>query len=190
MRARLSIARQGAKLLRGKREVLAAEFFRLMNEVVEARTRLDERLAAAAGALTLARCADGPAWLESLALPARRDVAVAVEEGQVWGVAVPKVTAPPVTRAPETRGTPLGDWSAMAIEAARLHEEALEVLLGFATRELHLKRLGEEIQETSRRINALEQLVLPRLGSEAARIALALEEQGREDVVRLRRGRG
>jgi V/A-type H+-transporting ATPase subunit D len=66
---------------------------------------------------------------------------------------------------------------------------ALETLLRIATRELHLARLGEEIRETSRRINALEQLLLPALGAEQARIEGALEEQAREDAVRLKRFR-
>ncbi|MGA8892218.1 MAG: V-type ATP synthase subunit D, partial [Anaeromyxobacteraceae bacterium] len=37
VRARLGLAGKGARLLRGKREVLAGEFFRLMREVVEGR---------------------------------------------------------------------------------------------------------------------------------------------------------
>ncbi len=61
------------------------------------------------------------------------------------------------------------------------------MLLRIASRELHLARLGEEIQETSRRINALEQLLLPSLAAEAARIEAALDERDREDAVRLKR---
>jgi len=64
------------------------------------------------------------------------------------------------------------------------------VLLTIASRELHLARLGEEIQETSRRINALEQLLLPALAADAARIEAALDERDREDAVRLKRLRG
>ena len=63
------------------------------------------------------------------------------------------------------------------------------MLLTIASRELHLARLGDEIQETSRRINALEQLVLPSLAADAGRISAALEERDREDAVRLGRFR-
>jgi V/A-type H+-transporting ATPase subunit D len=66
---------------------------------------------------------------------------------------------------------------------------ALATLLGIASRELHMARLGEEIRATSRRIDALEQLVLPELSGEARRVAGALEERDREDAVRLRRFR-
>jgi V/A-type H+-transporting ATPase subunit D len=108
---------------------------------------------------------------------------------RVWGVATPVVSAPALVRGAEGRGSSPTSWGPTSAAAARLHEEALEVLLRIASRELHLARLGEEIQETSRRINALEQLVLPQLGAEASRIEFALEERDREDAVRLKRFR-
>jgi V/A-type H+-transporting ATPase subunit D len=104
-------------------------------------------------------------------------------------VPTPSVSAPLLQRAADQRGSSPTGWGATAVEAARLHEEALEVLLRIASRELHLARLGEEIQATSRRINALEQLLLPALAGEAARIEGALEEREREDAVRLKRFR-
>ena len=64
------------------------------------------------------------------------------------------------------------------------------MLLRIASRELHLARLGEEIQETSRRINGLEQLVLPALSDARPRgSSAALDERDREDAVRLKRFR-
>jgi V/A-type H+-transporting ATPase subunit D len=92
-------------------------------------------------------------------------------------------------RAADERGTAPTSWGLAGVEAARRHEEALEVLLRIASRELHLARLGEEIQATSRRINALEQLLLPALAADAARVEAALDERDREDAVRLKRFR-
>jgi V/A-type H+-transporting ATPase subunit D len=97
------------------------------------------------------------------------------------------VTSPPLQRAADRRGTSATSWGLSGVEAARRHEEALEVLLRIATREKHLVRLGDEIQETSRRVNALEQLLLPSLAAQASRIEAALEERDREDTVRLKR---
>ncbi len=183
------MATKGARLLRGKREVLAGEFFRLMREVVAGRDRLDAALREAARALTVAEALDGRAALESLAMVAGREVPVEVRRRRVWGVPVPALAAPRLRRPADARGaSPLGA-SVAAVEAASRHEQAVEVLLEIASRELHLRRLGEEIQETSRRINALEQLLVPRLAGEARRIGQALEERAREDAVRLGRFR-
>lgn len=187
VRGRRGVAARGARLLRAKREVLAGEIWRMMREVLEGRARLDDVLREAVKALGLARALDGEDSLGSVALAAGREVPVSVTLRRVWGVSTPTVSAPPLVRAADARGTSPTSWGPAGAEAARRHEEALDVLLTIATRELHLARLGEEIQETSRRINGLEQLVLPALHAEEARIGAALDERDREDAVRLKR---
>jgi V/A-type H+-transporting ATPase subunit D len=189
VRARREVASKGARLLRAKREVLAGELFKMMREVLEGRARLDEVLREAVKALGLARALEGGDLLESLAVTAGREVPLEVTARRVWGVPTPVVSAPALVRAPEARGSSPTSWGPSSAEAARLHEEALEILLRIASRELHLARLGEEIQETSRRINALEQLLLPQLSGEEGRIESALDERDREDAVRLKRFR-
>jgi V/A-type H+-transporting ATPase subunit D len=189
VRSRHDVAAKGARLLRAKREVLAGELFRLVREVIEGRARLDDVLREAVRALGLARALHGDDALESLGVAAGREIPVQVQVRRVWGVPTPTVSAPLLQRAADARGTSPTGWGPTAVEAARLHEEGLEVLLRIASRELHLARLGEEIQATSRRINALEQLLLPVLAAEAGRIEGALEERDREDAVRLKRFR-
>jgi V/A-type H+-transporting ATPase subunit D len=190
VRGRRGVAQRGARLLRAKREVLASEIWKMMREVLEGRARLDEVLREAVKALGLAQALDGREALESLALSAGREVSLQVAVRKVWGVATPTVSAPPLVRAADRRGSSPTSWGPSGAEAARRHEEALDVLLGIASREIHLTRLGEEIQETSRRVNALEQLLLPALAVEAGRIEAALDERDREDAVRLKRLRG
>jgi V/A-type H+-transporting ATPase subunit D len=190
VRGRRGVAAKGARLLRAKREVLAGEIWRMMREVLDGRARLDDVLREAVKALGLAKALDGQESLESLSTAAGRDVPVHVSLRRVWGVPTPSVSAPPLVRAADRRGTSPTSWGPSGADAAQRHEEALDVLLRIATRELHLARLGEEIQETSRRINALEQLLLPALAAEGARIEAALDERDREDAVRLKRLRG
>jgi V/A-type H+-transporting ATPase subunit D len=189
VRARRGVAGRGARLLRAKREVLAGELWKLAREVLEGRARLDEALGEAVTALGLARALDGAGPLESLAAAAAREVPVAIALRRVWGVPTPSLSAPDLVRSADGRGSSPTSWGLAGAEAARRHERALELLLNIASRELHLARLGDEIQATSRRINALEQLLLPALGAEAARIDAALSERDREDAVRLKRFR-
>ncbi len=186
-RERRAIAVKGAGLLRGKREALASEFFRLMQGVIAGRERLEESLRGAARALTLARALEGEETLASLALAAAREIPVEIEQRKVWGIPTSEVRGPRLLRSPDARGaSPLG-WGLGAAEAARRHEEALEILLTICSREIRLKRLGEEIRKTSARINALEQILIPRLAGEMRRIELVLEEREREDLSRLKR---
>jgi V/A-type H+-transporting ATPase subunit D len=187
VRARRAVAARGARLLRAKREVLAGEIWRLMREVLEGRAKVDEAFREAVKALALAKALRGEEALDSLSLVSGREVPVRVTLRRVWGVPTPSVEAPPLARHADGRGTAAASWGPSGAAAARRHEEALEALLRIASRELHLARLGEEVQDTSRRINGLEQLVLPALGHEAARIEAALDERDREDAVRLKR---
>jgi len=189
-RGRLALAAKGARLLRSKRQVLAGEFFRLMREVLEGRDRLDRALLEAARGLVVARAREGREALASAGVAGEREIPVDVTHRRVWGVPVPRIDAPRLVRDPAARGTSPLTMTLSTQEAARRHEEALEVLLSIASRELYLRRLGEEIQETSRRINALEQLLVPRLQRDAGRVEQALEERAREDAVRLKRFRG
>ncbi|HET8723626.1 MAG TPA: V-type ATP synthase subunit D [Anaeromyxobacteraceae bacterium] len=189
VRSRLGLATRGARLLRGKREVLANEFFRLAREVVAGRERLDAALADAGQSLAVARAREGAGPVESLAVAGAREVPVTVTHRRVWGVAVPRVEAPRLVRGPAQRGVSTAGLSLSVLDAARRHEEALELLLAIASRELHLRRVGAEIRDTSRRINALEQLLAPALERESARVESVLDERAREDAIRLKRFR-
>jgi V/A-type H+-transporting ATPase subunit D len=186
-RARLAVAASGVRLLRGKREVLASELFQLARDAIAGRERLDQALLEAGRALVVARSREDHEVLDALAVSSARDVAVEVSPRRVWGVPVAEVSAPSLLRAADARGAAPATWGLAAAEAAARHETALEVLLQIASREQLLVRLGEEIQETSRRINALEQLVVPRLKGDAARVSRALDERAREDSLRLKR---
>lgn len=53
--------------------------------------------------------------------------------------------------------------------------------------ELSLRRLAEEIKRTTRRVNALEHVVVPRLAEERDYIQMVLDERELEDRVRLMR---
>ena len=186
-RARRRTAWKGVGLLRSKRDALASDFFKLVHGLIEGRELLEGSLRKAAKALTLARAIEGEETLVSLALAGAREIPVEIERQKIWGIPTPEVSAPRLLRATDARGASPQGTSLGAAEAARAHEEALEILLNICSREIRVRRLGEEIRKTSRRINALEQFMIPRLDGEVSRIELALEEREREDLARLKR---
>lgn len=59
-------------------------------------------------------------------------------------------------------------------------------MLQLAEAELRLTRLAGEIQRTSRRLNALDHLLIPRLEAERDFIYAALDEHERSDHFRLK----
>jgi len=186
-RGRRQVARKGAELLRSKREALASEFVRLTRGVIAGREQLGTRLREATRALTLARALHGDETLASLALASARDIPLAIERRKVWGIPSPEVQGPQLVRASDARGASPVGWGLAVADAARRHEEAVETLIAISSQEMRLKRLGEEIRNASRKINALEQVLIPGLDQAIGRIEVALEEREREAIGRLKR---
>ena len=65
--------------------------------------------------------------------------------------------------------------------------QVLDISEEHAETETAMRRLGSEIQKTRRRVNALEQILIPELKSEAKYIRNAIEEREREDMFRLKK---
>ena len=105
----------------------------------------------------------------------------------VMGISVPAVEQKQVGRALFGRGyAPVGT-SVTIDEAAAAYETEVNHLIRLAESELRLQRLALEIQRTTRRANALEHVILPRLRAERDRIEMALDEREREAHFRLKR---
>ncbi len=66
-------------------------------------------------------------------------------------------------------------------------EEIIDVIIESADIETRLKRLGEELRKTNRRVNALENVVIPDLSEQIKFINMSLEERAREDIFRLKK---
>jgi V/A-type H+-transporting ATPase subunit D len=186
-RGQVQLARQGRELLEQKREALLHEFSRVVEEAMRGSDRLDDLAAEATSALELARALDGAPAVRSAAMAARGSVQVDVRGATVMGVPVPVVERIGPRRGPLERGYSLLATSSRIDEVADRFEDELDVIIELATVETRLRRLGDEIRATSRRVNALENTVIPRLEAEMRYIGGVLEEREREDVFRLKR---
>jgi V/A-type H+-transporting ATPase subunit D len=185
--AREAGARKGLDLLRSKRKALVRELFEVMDRALLGRERLAESMTRSGQALAAAFAKDGKAEIVSASFPARRDVAVTLEERNVWGVRFPEIRSPGLVRAADGRGYSPADASAAAGEAARAFEESLEAVFKVVDGEMRLRRIGAEVRRTTRRVNALTEVVIPRLEAGIREIRLALEEREREETYRLKR---
>lgn len=185
-RRRLERVREGADLLRRKREALVRELLGHARPAVDERERIGHAAAAAYPALVDALGGRGSSDLLVTAEPVR-DVAVGMRSTQVWGLAVGSVSeAPTIERTLEARGTVPGPTGAPAIEAAQAFETLTQLLLEAAPREMLLRRLGHAVAQTSRQVRALERRVEPALTSAVSTMTNLLDEREREEHMRLR----
>jgi len=137
--------------------------------------------------LTLALGMEGRASLRSAGYAARRTLPIELTERNVWGVRFPEVHHAPVLRALDARGYAASGVSTHIDETARQFEQVLELILRSVSVELRLKKLGTEIKKVTRRINALNEVMIPALTREVRKIRQTLEEREREDVFRMKR---
>jgi V/A-type H+-transporting ATPase subunit D len=187
LKRQAEVAQRGLELLRSKREALVREFFAVMGRVAESRGQLEQSVGQALSSLVLALGMDGRASLRSAGYAARRNLPIELTERNVWGVRFPEVRYAPSVRALDARGYATSGVSTYTDEAARRFEEVLEFIFRSVSVELRLKKLGSEIKRVPRRINALNEVMIPTLTNDVRKIRQSLEEREREDLFRMKR---
>jgi V/A-type H+-transporting ATPase subunit D len=187
-RSQIALAEQGMDLLKQKRDALLIEFMSVMDETLRLSGSLQKTVAEAQYSLAIAKAVDGNVGVRSAAMATRGEVTVDMTGTKIMGVSVPVVTkgASPV-RSSFTRGYAITGVSSRIDETADRFERILDVIIEYADIETRLKRLGEEIQKTNRRVNALEQITVPGLREQVAYIRQTLDERAREDLFRLKK---
>ncbi len=177
---------RGMELIRRRREALTKEFMSLVEECLRRREALTDHIQRAQRKLEFAMVMN-PASVESLSCAAKRDISIEVEVKNIWGVNVPEIEEIPLSRGLEAMGVSALVESAQTIDTALEFESIMVELVRIASRETRLVRIGEMIRKDTRRINALEEVVLPQLERSIKTIERILEEREREEVFRLKR---
>ncbi len=178
------LAVQGADLLKRKRDALIGEFFALVKESLAARELLQQSSKDAYFALFVAKAWDSPEAVESLALAKPSGLELELEVESIYGVKIPKIQQPTFSK--DLPFSPIGA-GARTLEAAAQFQNLVEAIIKVAATENKLRRIGEEIKKTSRRVNALEQIVIPGIQGQIKFITDTLDQRALEEVTTLKR---
>ncbi len=175
-------------LLKQKRDALLIEFMGVMDETLRLSESLQKSVSEAQYSLAVAKAVDGTVALRSAGMATKGEIVVDMTGTKIMGVSVPVVTKgeSPI-RSSFTRGYAVTGISSRVDETADKFERILDVIIEYADIETRLKRLGEEIQKTNRRVNALEQVTVPQLREQVTYIRQTLDERAREDLFRLKK---
>jgi len=184
--AQLSLASQGRDLLEQKRTALLKEFLRMADTAMERSDVLQYTADNARHALARAESVAGAEAVRSAALASRAEFPLQVTTASVMGVKVPHIEQKRVARSMLGRGYSITGTSITIDEASSAFENEVEAIIKLAEMELRLIRLAAEIQRTSRRLNALDHFLIPRLEAERDFIQMALDERERADHFRMK----
>ena len=187
LRTQVRRASEGRELLSDKRVELLKAFREVADTVVAESDALARAAGSSRATLALAEGLDGPEALRSAAMAARREITLDARRRVVMGVPIAEIERADVVRARGSRGYALSTSSARVDAVADSFETQLQLLVKIASEELRLRRLASELRKVTRRVNALEHVVLPRLEGELRSTLGKLEERDREDRFRLQR---
>ncbi len=180
-RRSLAQAREGHDLLDRKRHALIAYAQDMLTHSQDVEARLDERFQAAYQALSQARLAMGVERVAWVALGAAKETTINLTERSIMGVPLPVAQAEPRRL---TLQYSLGDTTAAIDQAVQAFGELFPLVARAAALEASAQRLAREIRRTQRRVNALENVLIPRYEAIVAQVEGALEEKEREDLFR------
>ncbi len=177
-----------AGILKARKQALIKEFLAATVPFLRSREDIRKSYGKALRELALAIGHEGKDAIGSIAAATERDFKIDVVEKSIWGLRYKDIVfhdAP--VRDPDKRGYDEYSTTPHLEEGTLLFEKLLESMLHIAEYESKLKRLGDEILRTTRRIKVLEEMVLPGLRSQIKTISQYIGERERESFYRLKR---
>jgi V/A-type H+-transporting ATPase subunit D len=174
LRRRVQLARRGHKLLKDKLDGLMQQFLTTKKNYLALHANLEKRLAAIFTKAILGSALSQPG---ALIKPSRASVAIKVKN--MMGVKLPSYTL-------TVAGEPLYSDLKTTVEykeAADAFAAILPDLVAYAALNKAMRLLAAQVNETRRRVNALEYVVIPELEKNARSIGLKLSERERSTRV-------
>jgi len=175
-------------ILKARKQALIKEFLAATLPFLRSREDIRHSYGKALRELALSLGREGKDTIESITATTERDFRIDVIEKSIWGLRYKDIVfhdAP--VRDADKRGYNEYSTTPHLEEGTELFEKLLESMLHLAAYENKLKRLGDEIVRTTRRIKVLEEMVFPGLKLQVRTITQYLGERERESFYRLKR---
>jgi V/A-type H+-transporting ATPase subunit D len=186
IRKKLVLAEKGHKLLEEKRDALVEKFFEVIDKRNQLSKELDEEFKSAYMSLIQAQMILGERKVEDAAKLTEDIGKILFQTDNIMGVKIPKVNAEDIkTNLKPSYG--FFETCSKLDDAKIAFNKLLIKLVELADLEAGIKSLTVEIEKTKRRVNVLENNLIPKLHATRKYIEMQLEEREREDFFRRKR---
>jgi len=186
LRKKLVLAEKGHKLLEEKRDALVEKFFEIIDKRNNLSKEIDEAFKEAFSSLIQAQMILGEPRVEQIATLAEDIGQIVLETDNIMGVKIPKINMNNIQKDVKPNYGFLESCSKLD-DAQQQFSKLLLKLIHLADLEGGIKALTVEIEKTKRRVNVLENNLIPRLQATRKYIEMQLEEREREDFFRRKR---
>jgi len=182
LKKRLVLAERGHKLLKDKRDELMRQLLGMIEEVKSLRLSIENEFQSILEGFMLAKAKMGPYQTEQALMMSKKEIVVSVSEKNLMSVKVP-VFKKEVTGNILSYGF-INTSGEMDISLIKF-EKFIQSLLELAEKEKTVQLLANEIEETRRRVNALEYRLIPEFEETIKFITMKLAETERSNTIRL-----
>ena len=185
LKAKQKTALRGHKLLKDKRDGLMKQFMQEVRRTRQLRKRVEEGLAQANAAFTVASAVMSPEMLEQALMAPRLSTEVTVDQRNIMSIAVPVFHRAEQEAQPDLACYGFAQTSGELDDALQALNRVYSDLLELAQAEKTVQLLAQDIERTRRRVNALEYVVIPENQRNIRYITMKLEENERGNTTRL-----
>ena len=183
LQQRLKTASRGHKLLKDKTDEMIRRFIAVAEENKRLREETEKELASAPVSFAQARANTDSRVVEEAILMPSRALKITTSSRKIMGINVPSIEV-------EDNGGELYPYSFLTVteqldNAVRGLNAVVIKLIKLAETEKACNMLAEEIEKNKRRVNALENIMIPQLTETIKYIKMKLDESERSATVRL-----
>ena len=179
MKRRIGFIERGTEFLKLKRDHLAKELTTSIDVLKGRRSKLLEDLRIAYRAVTAAYISLGPTEVKSQASSIKSRLELEVLPRSIMGVRYPYIK---VEKEPQITG----ELDITLSEAAEKVLGILDDILQLAEFEARAERIADELGKTNRKVNALENTIIPSYRKVIKFIEDKLDEESLEELVRMK----
>lgn len=191
VKARLGGATKGRQLLKKKSDALTIQLRQVLKRIVESKEAMGEMMKASVFSWTEAKYVAGDSIKHVVFENVdKATIKVRAKPENVAGVKVPKLEHFAEARDSQNDLTGLAHGGQQIQAACSAFVKTIEVLVELASLQTSFLALDEAIKTTNRRVNALENVVKPKLENTIQYIRAELDELEREEFFRLKKVQG
>jgi len=188
-KARIVGAKKGYGLLKKKRDALKARFQAMLKEIIDCKKQVGVMVLDAAFSYAKAEYACDSEFSQAVLNRVKKpSITITMKAENCAGVQLPKFSMQhDATKDASTDSLGIGCGGAVVQSCREQHRIALQLFIEMASLQTMFKTLDEEIKMTSRRVNSLECVVIPRLEEVMQWVKQEMDEMEREEFFRVKK---
>lgn len=188
MKARLIGATKGHALLKKKADALTMRYRQILREIVEAKEGMGDKMKGCFFSLAEAKYAAGDSMKHTIFDNVERaSLKVYASQDNVAGVKIPKFESASEPGDTKMDLTGLGKGGQQIQNCRKAYLTSIQLLVQLANLQTAFITLDEALKTTNRRVNALENVVKPKIENTISYIKGELDELEREEFFRLKK---